>query len=384
MPTYIFLSYIWALKQQNYVKKNRITIRMKKSCFSLLALLFLIYAYQGYKVVETYTNDRIKIKTSGKLSDITEKVLSVPLETPDTGAIRNVQRVRKDGNHLFLLSDNRLLHFDIHGKFIGQIAGEINDENETQIITYVLNTDTKRIIAIDSQRNISTYDYANNLLSKKQLEHPWQRLTAFAFHNGYLWASAETYAKDQDQPDTIQIKHDLYQLDAEMNEIARQTLHIAATGRESIFTGPCVAELLADEEGVYAYSPPSDMKYLLEDTLHIAERKKNPSLYPEKHTGMACIYPVRKGIRHTMSTCNNHTGQHFTFCYDHEKFTAYILPNGFKDDFFETGFITNFQPMDMYNKSYCFIKSGKDISKKYPERAISEDQPVLFIVNLNT
>lgn len=357
---------------------------MKKSCFSLLALLFLIYTYQGYKIVDTYTNDRIKIKTSGKLSDITGEILPIPLETPDTGAIRNVQRVQKDGNNLFLLSENRLLHFDIHGKFIGRIAGEINNENETHIIAYVLNTDVNRVIVIDSRRNISQYDYDGKQISKKQIKHPWQKLTAFAFHNGYLWASAETYVKDHRQPYPVQIKHDLYQLDAEMNEMSRQTLHIADTGRESIFTGSCVSELLADEEGVYAYAPPSDTKHLLEDTLYIAEQKKYPLLYPEGHTGMACIYPVRKGIRHTVSTCNHHTGQHFTFCYDHEKLTAYILPNGFKDDFFETGFITDFQPMDMYNKSYCFIKSGKDISKKYPERAISEDQPVLFIVNLNT
>jgi hypothetical protein len=354
---------------------------MKKGCFLLLILLFLTYTYQGYKAADTYANDKIKIKVSGKLSDITGNVLPVPLETPDTGAARHIRRVQRDGNHLFMLSDNRLLHFDMHGKFISQIAGEINGENGACIAEYVLNTDLNRVTVIDSRRNISNYDYGGNRISRKQIGHPWQTLTAFAFHNGYLWASAETHVKDHG---TVRIRHDLYQLDADMNELSRQTLRIAATGRERLFAAPYVSELLADEEGVYAYAPPPDMKHLLKDTLYMAERKKIPLLYPGENTGTARIYPVRKGRRHTVSTCNNPAGQHFTFCYDHENLTAYILPDGFKDDFFETGYITDFQPMDMYNQSYCFIKSGKDISKKYPERAAGEDRPVLFIVNLNT
>lgn len=33
------------------------------------------------------------------------------------------------------------------------------------------------------------------------------------------------------------------------------------------------------------------------------------------------------------------------------------------------------------DKCYCFMKSGKDISENYPAMAMSEDQPVLFIVD---
>jgi hypothetical protein len=356
---------------------------MKKGCFFLLAILFLTYIYQGYKVVDTYMNDKIKIKTSGKLSDIAEKVWSVPLETPDTGTVRNVKRVQKDGNNLFMLSDNRLLHFDIYGNFINRIACEINDENDAYIAEYVLNTDANQVIVIDSQRNIGKYDYNGKLISKAPIEHPWRKLTAFAFHNGSLWATAQTIVKDHNQPDTYLVKHDLYRLDTDMNEISRQTLHIADVGRYNIFTGSCVSELLVDEEGIYAYSAPFGTEHLLRDTLHIAERKKLPLLYAEGYAGMACIYPVRKGKRHMMSMCKDLTGNNFTFCYDRVDTTAYILSKGFKDDFFETGYITDLQPMDMHNGSYCFIKSGKDISKKFPQRAVNEEQPVLFIVNLN-
>jgi hypothetical protein len=359
---------------------------MRKGCFLFLTLFFLTYLYQGYKTVETYTGDKIDIKVSGKLSDIAGSVLPVLLETPDAaaGAVRHVRRVQRDGNSLFMLCDDRLLHFDISGKFMNRIAGETADENGACIAEYVLNTDLHRVIVIDSRRNISRYDYDGNRISRKRITHPWEKLTAFACHNGYLWASAETYVKDHDRPDTIRIRHDLYQLDAGMNEISRHPLRTADTGRGRIFAGLCVSELLADEDGVYAYAPPTGTEHLLDDTLYIAERKKTPLLFPEGYAGTACIYPVRKGKRYTISTGNNPAGPHFTFCYDHGDFTAYILPDGFTDDFFDTGFITDFQPMDMYNRSYCFVKSGKDLSKKYPERAWNDDQPVLFIVTLQT
>lgn len=342
---------------------------MRKSCFLLLTLLALTYIYQGYRVADDYIHDKIKIKTRGKLSDIAGHVQSIPLETPDSGAIQQAGHVRKDGNHLFLLSDNRLLHFNTHGKFINRIAGDIN--GETHITQYALNTEANQVIVIDDRRNISKYDYDGNRISKDPIKHPWHKLTAFAFHNGCLWATAETLAEIRDLPDSYRIRHNLYQLDPDMNILSEQTLHIADIGREWIFTGTCVSELLADEEGIYAYVPPSGTEHLLQDTLYMAEQKKLPLLYPKRHPGTACIYPVRKGARYTMSTCNNHTGRHFTFCYDHLNFTAYILPKGFKDDLFGTGYITDLQPMDMYNQSYCFIKSG------------NKDRPVLFIVDVN-
>jgi hypothetical protein len=359
---------------------------MKKSCFLLLTLIALIYVQQGYKIADAYFNDEIKIKTSGKLSDIAKNVRPVPLEKPDSGAVRQVRQVRRDGDHLFLLSDNRLLQFDMHGRFIRQIAGGGKDENDACMTGYALNTEMKRIIAIDSLHHITQYDYDGNRIAGKRIEHPWQKLTALAFHDGYLWVTAETLVEEPDQPDAAcrKIRHDLYQLDADLNEISRQTLRIADTGRERIFTGSCVTELLTDENGVYAYAPPFDTEQLLSDTLYITEQKKFPLLYPKGYAGKACIYPVRKGTRHLIATCHHNAGSHVTFCYDLLKFTAWLLPKGFRDDFYETGHVTDFQPMDLYGQSYCFIKSGRDLSRKYPARAFSEDLPVLFIVNLNT
>jgi len=62
--------------------------KMKKGCLLLLTILLLTYGYEAYKVVDAYSNDGLKIKLSGQLSEITEKVLPVPLQIPDSGVVR--------------------------------------------------------------------------------------------------------------------------------------------------------------------------------------------------------------------------------------------------------------------------------------------------------
>ena len=350
-----------------------------------MTIVLLIYGYQAYQVVDTYRNDVLKIKTSGKLSDITEKVMSVPLDIPKSGAVKNVRHVRKDGNDLFMLCDNRLLHFSMKGEFINQMACEINEENGRSIVEYVLDTDNHQLLVIDNQRYIRVFDYQGNLISCFRIDKPWHKISAFAYHNGYLWATAQTLVMNQDNSDSYLIAHKLYQLDMKMNEIYSYTLRTANFGRKSQFHSLWVDELLVDEQGVYAYSSGSDASVLLEDTLHIVQQKKIPLLYKDAHYGMACIYPVRKGSRHYLSTCyNDLTNNGFTFCYDDLKQTAYMLSNGFKDDFYKTGNIIDLQPMDIYNDYYCFLKSGKDLARMFPERAKTNDLPVLFLLKLNT
>ena len=357
---------------------------MKKGCIMLLMIILLVYGYKAYQVVETYRNDVLKIKTSGKLSDITENVLPIPLDVPDSGVIRNVRHVRKDGNDLFMLSDSRLLHFNMKGKFINRIADVISEDNGKSILEYVLDTINHHALVIDSERYISAFDYQGNLISSIKIDKPWRKITAFAFHNGYLWATAETVIKNKTEPDSFLLEHKLYQLDMNLNEIYSQTLHTANIGRNRLFNSLWVDEILVDEQGVYAYSTGTDAATLLDDTLHIVQQKKIPLLYKNVHYGMACIYPVRKGKRFYLSTNDNSlTDKCLTFCYDDLKQTAYMLSDGFEDDFYKTGRGIALQPMDIYNESYCFLKSGKDIARKFPDIAKNSDSQVLFIFKLN-
>ena len=337
-------------------------------------------------------NDEIKVKTSGQLSDITNNVIPVKLEAPDSGIVRNITRVQRDGNNIFLLSDKRLLHFDISGRFINQPAMEISNNNDVFIADYTLDSDNHQVIVIDSQRYISKYDYSGNLISKAKINQQWRRISAFTYYKGYLWVSAETTEKIADVPinrdnsvvasyttetsdkkrdDSYQVTYRLYKLDNDMNEISNQKIFLADIGRNTKFNSPCIDELLVYEDDVYAYSSPTDMEHILSDTLHILQYKSMPSFaIANRHEGETGVYPIRKGKRFIISTNNNMIDNCYTFCFDKTKYTAYMLSEGFKDDIYNTGNITNLQPIDIHNASYCFIKSERN-------------NPILYIVTLN-
>jgi hypothetical protein len=308
------------------------------------------YGYQVYKAVSGHLNDRIKVRTKGVLSDITDKVTAIPLETPDSGAVTHIKRVLKDGDNIFLIGNNRLLHYDISGKFLNRIARNVAEDDDF-IANYTLNVEQQQVIVIDNQRNIWTYSYSGNFISKKTLPHKWQRISAMEFHEGYLWATAETYEKMNGANNACQIVNSLYQMDYHMNIVSRNVLKTVDVGREQLLNSGCVTEILAGEDGLYAYSSPYSMDYLLEDTLHIVQQKQLPSLHAGEIYGSNCIYHVRRGERFFIA------GNSFTFCYDGKNHTAYRLNDGFKDDFCRTGNVSNLQPADIYGHTYCYFSS---------------------------
>ena len=349
---------------------------MRKCGLLFLVIFFLTYGYQGVKTVYEYMNDVLKVKTSGKLSDIASQNLSVPLETPDSGVIRQIRRVQRDGDHLFMFADQRLLQFDISGKFIRQFSLSSNNDEDVYFADYTLDTDRHQVIAIDSNRYFLRYDYDGNLLASTQMLQPFHKMTALAYHNRSIWITAESLEK---QDENYYILHNLYRFNANMKELSNQRLNPADVGREKLFDSYLVDELLADEYGVYAFTSPFDMEYLLHDTLHIILRQDLPILFNDDHFCHACIYPIRKGKRFQISSCYQSIDNPFTFCYDRIEHIAYRLSKGFKDDFYHTGYITEFQPMDIYNQSYCYVKYGHYLSD-----AMQNDNPALFIVTLKS
>ena len=59
----------------------------------------------------------------------------------------------------------------------------------------------------------------------------------------------------------------------------------------------------------------------------------------------------------------------------------YILKEGLKDNFYQTGNVRRMDPIDPYCHSYCFSKSGEDLRNTFPAQAQGESL-VLFIVKL--
>ena len=357
---------------------------MKRSGLILLCIILLTYGYQGYKIYHDHINHELKVKESGLLSDISDNVTPIKLETPNDGKIvKQIKRVQRDGDNIFLLSGHKLLHFDISGKFINNIAKDISDSKEEVFIAdYTIDSDRHQIIVIDSSRNIHKYDYDGRLISKAKINHPWNKLMSFTYHNGHIWATAETLKKNP-KNDSYWIFYNLYKLDLDMNEISKETLRFADTGRDKRLHSLRTDEILVDEQGVYAYSSPVDMKYLLDDTLHIIHQDIIPVAFGSGYQGQACVYPVRKSKRYMMSTHYDSQDSCYTYCYDKSNNTAYLLQKGFKDNVYNTGYVTDLQPMDIYNKSYCYIKDNSGNAENISEKT-DIDNPVLYIVTLKS
>jgi hypothetical protein len=343
---------------------------MKRCGILLLTIIFLTYGYKGYKVYDDYINDVVKVKESGALSDISNNVIPVNLKGQHIADVQQIRKVQKDGNNIFLLSEDKLLHFDINGNFLNYIASDISDNEESFIASYTIDSDKHQIIVIDSSRNICKYNYNGKLISKLKITHSWNKMTAFTYHKGYLWATAETIEKHDDN--SLWVVNNLYKLDTDMNEISRDRLHPTEKGRDILFESLHAHEILVDEQGVYAYRPPVDMKYLLDDTLNILYRNSTPmKLLRRNYHEQASLYPVRKSKHFMISTFYNTQDDHYTFCYDKSNNTAYMLQKGFKDDFYNTGYITDLQPVDNNNSTYCYINS-------------SDEKAVLYIVTLKS
>jgi hypothetical protein len=321
---------------------------MKHAVYILITVIFVTSGYRACNLVSEHLNDRIKIRTEGVLSDIADKVESIPLETPDSGRVTRIRRVLKDGDNIFLISDNRLLRYDISGKFVNHVARDIA-ENSEYIERYALNVAQRQVIVIDGRRNIITYSYSGELISKTALHHRWKRISALEFYSGYLWVTAETYVKTNDSDNSFRIVNNLYQIDRLMNIISETPLKTADVSKPQMLNIPFITEILAGEDGLYAYSLPYGMDCLLEDTLYILQQKKLPSLHVGETFGNKCIYSVRRGHRFFIS------GNKFTFCYDDKNHTAYKLNEGFKDDFFNTGNVSNLHPVDIYGNTYCYF-----------------------------
>ena len=345
---------------------------MKRCGILLLTIIFLTYGYKGYKVYDDYINDVVKVKESGVLSDISNNVMPVNLKGLHIEDIQQIRKVQKDGNNIFLLNGDKLLHFDINGNFLNYIASDISDSKESFIASYTIDSDNHHIIVIDGSRNICKYNYNGKLISKLKITHPWNKLTAFTYHKGHLWATAEITEKHDDN--TLWVVNNLCKLDMDMNEISRERLQPAEKGRVILYESLHAHELLVDGQDVYAYKAPVDMKYLLDDTLNILFRNSMPMMllrrdYHEK----ASLYPVRKSKHFMISTFYNTQDDHYTFCYDKSNNTAYMLQKGFKDDFYNTGYIANLQPVDNNNSTYCYVKTNS-----------SDEKTVLYLVTLKS
>ncbi|WP_139785092.1 6-bladed beta-propeller [Parabacteroides sp. Marseille-P3160] len=347
---------------------------MKKACTFLLLLVFSIYLYMGY---DLFRKNTLTEKTRGFLSDIAKEVVAVPLETIPGIKLEDARLIRRDGEHLFLVNNRQLYHFDISGRLVCRIT-DLHGEDKL-VANYVVDIIRKQLIVITDRREALYYTYDGKLLAGKDLagESLWDRLYTLSFYNGMFWAVVDKYVRDADDPSVCHRERRLCKYSTDFLELESRKLSPANLGREcSAYFDP---EICVGEEGVYAYTPSLEPHRLLKDTLHILQYQ---GLFASSEAE-ASAYPVVLGKRFLLSSYYN-AGKEprtYTFCYDKTENIAYSVADGFQDDFYQTGAIPKLQPLDAYAHTFCFSKSGKDLKRAFPNWKAG-DNPIVFLVRL--
>ena len=342
-----------------------------------LLLLFLAVVSCVHRGTTTYAHDEREVADS--LSDISQMITAIPLETNPNCRLSNVKQVQQANTDIFIQSGNDIYRFNNQGTFINRITSN----NHNKISKFVVNPDNQHIIVLDSLNLIHTYSFDGNRLFTEDAETglPGQTILDVTYHDHYLWAVTSILSVDN------RFEKWLYKLDLSFQPLEGARLATADFGRfylEGIFT----SELYVADQKVYVYSPFSFKETLLQDTLYLISsgQLNKEQLYPSRETGNdfpAYTIPFRLGKRYLVASwqANESADANYLYCFDRKTNKTFNL-NGFKDDFFKTGIVKDLHPLDPYNQEYYFYKSGKDVSVSFPDRDENAN-PVLFFVKLN-
>lgn len=346
---------------------------MKKSCLLLLLLISMIYIKEGYLIF----NDNIPVKSTDKgcLSDIAEEVIAIPLETNSSCRLTYATQIKRDRNDLFLVSNHQLYRFNSSGKFMNQVTCN----TRFPVTDYVIDPLEKKLIVMDNNETIYSYDYEGVLLEKKSLTgiNPLKSPLRMIYHNRHIWMTAQALSPCKEEPGKQNVNQWLYQFDTTLHLQEARKLTAADLGR--FYIGACFSPQLSVANGnVYAHSSSMHPEAILADTLYLISRNQL-----NIHEEYASILPLCIAGRYLVSTYSSASDEklNYTFCYDRYEDQSYNVAGGFDDNFYQTGRVPDLQALDVYNNSFCYCRSGEELKEAFPDRT-KEDNPVLFIVRM--
>lgn len=351
---------------------------MKHTFGVLILILFLTYAKEGYRLI---TQDiRVKCALTRALSDVAEEVTAIPLETNANCMLGHATRIKREGNHLFLLSRYQLYHFDCSGHFINQITYNRNgDKNQIQATDYVIDPIRKQLIVKDNYQNVQYYNYEGEFLGKTRIpiESAWGPMGKLAYYNQQIWVTTDRLIRHPEQNNLLCIEQWLYTFDTTFQKSEARKLNTAELGRLTIDHAYNL-EIAVANNHVYVQAPSLQPERLMEDTLYLIGRNK--LAITENYSS---ILPWRIGSRFLVSSFHNpsEAEKGYIFCFDRETERAYHVRGGLTDNFYNTGKVTDLQVLDIHSNSYCYYKSSQEVQKTFPDRK-NTDNPVLFIVRM--
>ena len=116
--------------------------------------------------VLTYEDLKNKSELLYDLQTLVGQAEYVPLETTDISMIKYIEKVEIDSEHIYVLSESRLLVFNREGEFLYRIGNKgFGPEETASIISFAIDRTDKTIYALDLIRQrISIYDKDGNYI----------------------------------------------------------------------------------------------------------------------------------------------------------------------------------------------------------------------------
>jgi hypothetical protein len=334
-------------------------------------------AKQGYDAYESamYAPQSL----NGLLSDIAGEVTAIPLQPAGNGQrIENVRGIRRVGDDLFLISGNTLYRYHCDGRFICRISRP----EEIQVASYVVNPSAGELIVTGNEDDVFFYTFNGEPKGRKKLANH-SRILSLSMHNDRILTVEESLYTDKDTGVT-RIEKELIVYDTAFEQLGSRKMAATAPGR-SQYVPPLSAPRFCVDPGSgkwFAFSPSLDLKYLLQDTLYL-QRHFDGILSSGDREGVIPCLPVCPAGRFWLSSYHNpENGMlDYTFCYDSLTRRHIQVSGGFRDDFYRTGEIPALEPVDPFNRSFAFSRSGEAIKKAFPHHA-DAGNAVVFIVRL--
>lgn len=353
---------------------------MKRTFVVLLFAIIVLYAREGY---DTYLSAyHIKERITGILSDIAREVTAIPLQSANGKVIEKVRDIKRDRNELFLISEDVLYHYNKEGRFICRIT----DPESIKVAGYLVNPVKNELIVLGNTDDIFYYSYNGELIEKKKLTGnlPNRRILSMSLHKDRILSMEENCYVHPDTQE-IFVEKELVTYDTSFQKIESQKLAFVDMGRTqyqlALAAGPQLC-IDPDSGRLFVYSAPKEQAYLLQDTLRLTSSWGQYIGMADRQQPIPVI-PVRPLGRFWFSSCSGFEDEemNFTFCYDSRSHEHKKLKEGFADDFYQTGTISNLQAMDLYSRTFCFTQSGEVTKKAFPDH-YNSGNAVVFIVEM--
>lgn len=350
---------------------------MKKTCLLILILIACNCLQKGYETISSAASPTSH--TYASLSDIAEEVVAIPLQGSGKEAIKNAKNVRQEGNDIFLISNETLYRFNRKGDFVCRIT----ERDSMRVAGYVVNPVKKQLIVLGNTNDIFYYSYDGELEDKKKLTDDFsdRRMMSIALHKERIWTTEE-YEKTDSSLHTVQLERHVVEYDTSFRRLDTHPLVQADLGRE-LYPSECFTPRLSvfpDSGQLYASLPATEPELLLRDSLFL---KGKESSQTGELANSIPLFPLRFGSRLWLSTHHSATDPklNYFFCYDSATGESWHTATGLDDNFYQTGTLSALEPIDIYNRAYCFCRSGRELQTAFPESAATESS-VLFIVKL--